>query len=50
MDVKHGGCHDCKTMNVPMLYSMPIYGVLASKAVCPGCWEQHHKGQKIVEK
>lgn len=45
--VKHGGCHDCHTFNVKTLHSMPIQGQMASKAVCAGCWEQQHPGQKL---
>ena len=46
---KHGGYHDCLTVNVSVLYSMPIRNQMASKAVCRGCWEQQHPGQKIEE-
>jgi hypothetical protein len=44
---QHGGCYDCLTQNVPILYSMPIPGKIGSKAVCAGCFAQHHPGQPV---
>ena len=35
--VKHGGCSDCQTREVPVLRSTPVPGQVMSKAVCPAC-------------
>lgn len=38
--IKHGGCHDCKLKEQPVLKSVSVKGEIMSIALCDKCIEK----------